>query len=200
MTTDHDQHRFIEKVLAKTGWSQTDLAHRAGLDPSTLSRFLTKGRDGHALRSSTIQRIASASGISLGESEPQVAGLAEAEASPYISGPREARNAAIKALQQGYENLDAWELNSRALENAGYKQGDVLLVGLGETPLTGDVVCAQIYDWNTGKAQTVFRLYQPPALVAATTDASLLKPYLVSDNAVAIKGVVLHCLRSRNNH
>jgi transcriptional regulator with XRE-family HTH domain len=198
MSSEINQHAFIETVLARTGWSQSDLAHRAGLDPSTLSRFLSKGRDGHALRANTIQRIANASGISFGEAPTsESTGMAEAEAEPYIFSADDGRAAAIRNLCGNRENVDAWTLNSRAIEGAGFKPGDILLVGLSETPLAGDVVCAQVYDFTKGRAETIFRLYQPPALIAATSDPSLLKPYLVSDSSVAIKGVVLHTLRSR---
>jgi SOS-response transcriptional repressor LexA len=101
------------------------------------------------------------------------------------------------ALAQGHGNLDPWTLKSRALESAGYLPGDILLVALGETPVAGDIVCAQIYDWNAGKAQTVFRLFQPPYLIAATTEASLLRPHVVDDEKVVIKGVVMNSLRGR---
>jgi transcriptional regulator with XRE-family HTH domain len=198
MSQTEDQHAFIDLVLAKTGWSQTDLAHRAGLDPSTLSRFLNKGRDGHALRPSSIQRISNAAGIPFGDFMPrQPEGLNESEADPYVYETPNSQAAAIRALCVNRENVDAWTLNSRAIEGAGYKPGDILLVGLGETPLAGDVVCAQVYDWAKGRAETIFRIYQPPALVASTSDASLLRPYLISDTSVAIKGIVLHVLRSR---
>jgi transcriptional regulator with XRE-family HTH domain len=191
MSISYDQHQFIETVLARTGWSQTDLANRAGLDPSTLSRFLTKGRDGHALRASTIQRISTVSGLPFGNS-PQVQSLSESEAEPYIFASEDGRAAAVKILIGNHSNVDAWTLNSRAIENAGFKPGDVLIVGLNETPLAGDIVCAQIYDWTKDQAETVFRIFQPPALISASADVSLLKPYLLSD-----KGVVLHSLRSR---
>jgi transcriptional regulator with XRE-family HTH domain len=198
MSQTEDQHAFIDLVLAKTGWSQTDLAHRAGLDPSTLSRFLNKGRDGHALRPSSIQRVSNAAGIPYGDLMPrQPEGLNESEADPYVYETPNSQAAAIRALCVNRENVDAWTLNSRAIEGAGYKPGDILLVGLGETPLAGDVVCAQVYDWAKGRAETIFRIYQPPALVASTSDASLLRPYLISDTSVAIKGIVLHVLRSR---
>ncbi|MGH6907913.1 MAG: hypothetical protein ACREDX_08660, partial [Aestuariivirga sp.] len=95
--------------------------------------------------------------------------------------------------------IDAWTLNSRALEGAGYRPGDILLVALDETPAAGDVVCAQIYDWVKAKAETVFRIFQPPYLVAATSDPQLMRPHLVDDAAVAIKGVVLQSLRGRGN-
>jgi transcriptional regulator with XRE-family HTH domain len=196
MTASEDQHSYIEMVLQRTGWSQTDLASRAGLDPSTLSRFLSKGRDGHALRANTIQRIATASGVAFGDFAP-VHGMAESEAEPYDFKNDDRRSDAIRALTGHRKNIDAWSLNSRALENLGYLPGDILLVGLSETPLAGDVVCAQIYDWTKGSAETVFRLYQPPALVGASNDFTLLKPYILGDNTVVVKGVVLHSLRSR---
>jgi transcriptional regulator with XRE-family HTH domain len=196
MTASDEQHSFIENVLSKTGWSQTDLANRAGLDPSTLSRFLTKGRDGHALRPSTIQRISSVSGVAFGNAAP-LQSMTEKEAEPYVFSRDDGRSAAVNALAKTRSNVDAWTLNSRALENAGYRPGDVLLVGLNETPLAGDVVCAQIFDWTKDQAETIFRIFQPPALIGASNDASLLKPYLLGDSSVVIKGVVLHTLRSR---
>ncbi len=196
MDAGEDQHKFIETVLTKTGWSQTDLANRAGLDPSTLSRFLTKGRDGHALRASTIARIAKASGVRFGK-DPTIQGLSDREAEPFEFDSFDSRTAAIKVLCGSDQNIDAWTLNSRALENIGYKPGDVLLVSLNETPHTGDIVCAQIYDWSKDQAETIFRLYQPPALLSASNDMSLLTPYVLGDSAVIIKGVVMHALRSR---
>ncbi len=60
-----------------------------------------------------------------------------------------------------------------------------------------DVVCAQVYDWARGKAETVFRLYEPPYLLSSTTDPKLLRPLVVDDDVVMIKGVVVASLRSR---
>jgi transcriptional regulator with XRE-family HTH domain len=195
MNETREHHAFIAKVMAKTGWSQSDLAARAGIDPSTLSRFLSKGRE---LRLTTIQRIAIASGVSFGDEPlPQSQGLSEGEALPYEFIAQDRRAVAIRLLCEQHENCDAWILKSRALESLGHMPGDVMIVGLNETPHIGDIICAQIYDWNKGGAETVFRIYQPPALIAATQDASLLKPYLLDDNTVVIKGVVLHSLRSR---
>ena len=91
----------------------------------------------------------------------------------------------------------AWTLKSRALELAGYRPGDILFVQLGTPALKGDVFCAQIYDWHAQRTETVFRIFQPPYLVAATADAELLRPYGADEESVVIKGVVLHTLRSR---
>jgi transcriptional regulator with XRE-family HTH domain len=198
MFDSSDQHAFIANVLAKTGWSQTDLASRAGLDPSTLSRFLSKGREGHALRPNTIQRIAQASGIGFNsKASPESSGMSEGEAKPYEFIEQDRRAVAIRLLCGQHENSDAWILKSRSLESLGHLPGDILIVGLNETPYVGDVVCVQVYDWVKSAAETLFRIYHPPALIAATQDANLLKPYLIGDNAVVVKGVVLHSLRSR---
>jgi hypothetical protein len=58
-------------------------------------------------------------------------------------------------------------------------------------------VCAQLYRWSEGRADTVFRLYEPPYLVAMTRDAELRKPALVDNDRVIIKGVVILTLRPR---
>jgi transcriptional regulator with XRE-family HTH domain len=198
MTTSDEQYEYISSVLSKTGWSQTDLAHRSGLDPSTLSRFLTKTRDGRALRVSTVQRIARVTGIAFGEKSPaEENSLAESEAAPYNYSTANELDGAIRALCKNRENTDAWILKSRALENAGYRVDDVLIVGLGQPPFAGDVVCAQIYNWSTGEAETIFRIYQPPALISSSNDPETQKPFLLSDSAVNVKGIVLHSIRTR---
>lgn len=205
LTEASEQRAYLVRVMDRTGWSQTELAARAGLDPSTLSRFLSGNRQGHALRSSTIRKIESVSGIATAAQSaanaPPAAGFAEPEALPFDLSRKGANTsvtaAAIAALMNGCNNLDAWTLHSRALESAGYRPGDILLVGLNETPVAGDVVCAQIYDWTTGKAETVFRLFHPPYLIAATSDPALLRPHVVDDAKVTIKGVVVNSLRGR---
>ena len=203
--TEHDgQRTYLHTVMERTGWTQTELAQRAGLDPSTLSRFLGGGREGHALRPSTIRKIEAVSGLvcsedgtNLTETQPADQGFAEAEAQPVLVPAQSPLHGVIAALAQGRANIDPWTLHSRALEGAGYRPGDILLVALDATPAAGDVVCAQIYDWMKGRAETVFRIFQPPYLVAVTGDPQLMRPHLVDDGAVVIKGVVLHSLRGR---
>ncbi|MBC8037747.1 MAG: helix-turn-helix transcriptional regulator [Rhizobiales bacterium] len=199
MSQEDEQRAYLASVMERTGWNQTELAQRAGLDPSTLSRFINGGREGHALRPGTIRKIEQASGLAVSGEAVAVAaqGFAESEASPFEVLAHSPFKAIIAALAQGRMNLDPWTLQSRALEGAGYRPGDILLVALDETPALGDVVCAQIYDWTKGRAETVFRIFQPPYLIAATGDPQLMRPHLVDDGAVTIKGVVLQSLRGR---
>lgn len=75
--------------------------------------------------------------------------------------------------------------------------GDVVVVDLAATPTRGDVVCAQVYRWHEGKAETVFRIFEPPYLVAASAAPALRMPLVVDNDRVMIKGVVTHSLRAR---
>lgn len=194
-----EQRNYLQNVMRRTGWTQSELALRAGLDPSTLSRFLTGDREGHALRGSTIRKIESVSGIGFGLAPPAtpLEGFAETEAEPILIEASSPLDAVVAALTRGRSNVDPWTLKSRALEGAGYRPGDILLVALDETPLAGDVVCAQLYDWNSGRAETVFRIFQPPYLVAASPDPALMRPHVVDDAAVQVKGVVINTIRNR---
>lgn len=204
MTDVGEQHSYIERVMQRTGWSQTELAARAGLDPSTLSRFLASAGTGRALRSTTIRKIEAVAGIPLRESDeepgvtqPAAGVFAEQEAEPLDASRRPSLRAVIETLSMGRGNVDPWVLKGTALEGAGYRAGDILLVALGETPLAGDVVCAQVYDWAAARAETVFRLFQPPYLVAACFDPKLMRPLVVDGAKVAIRGVVVTTIRGR---
>ncbi len=200
-TTDQaDQRHYIQTVMQRTGWTQSELALRAGLDPSTLSRFLTGDREGHALRASTMKKIEAVSGIGFGiaaPATPVAEGFAAPEAEPIRLEASSPLDAVVAALTRGRNNVDPWTLRSRALEGAGYRPGDILLVALDETPLAGDVVCAQLYDWASNRAETVFRIFQPPYLVAASPDPGLMRPHVVDDGAVQIRGVVINTIRNR---
>ena len=60
----------------------------------------------------------------------------------------------------------------------------------------GDIVCAQLYDFVRMKAETVFRIYEPPYLCTATFDRDNMTPVLIDKN-VGIKGPVVLSLRGR---
>lgn len=53
-----------------------------------------------------------------------------------------------------------------------------------------------VYD-RTGRAETIFRLYEDPFLVAATLDKGLMKPHLIDNDRVVVRGVVIASFRER---
>ena len=88
-----------------------------------------------------------------------------------------------------------WLIRNTVLKFAGYLPGDIAIVDLGETARESSIVCAQVYQWEQGRARTVFRIYEPPSLVAATDAPQARRPLVVDNNQVIIKGVVTDTLR-----
>ncbi len=195
------QRRWLERVEEVTGLTTSEIARRAGKHHTTLTGFKNKPERG-PLNSLTLQMISEATGVPLTEAArgtPAPSGMSE-EAEPYVATEDNAIAVAIRALIGGRPGVDPWRLRTHALEDAGYKPGDLVIVDLNAEPKAGNAVCAQVYDWERGRAETIWRIFEPPYLIAATADRSLRKPLLVDNQQVAIKGVVLpHRLRDDVN-
>lgn len=191
-----EQREWLLKVLDKTGLSGTALALKARLAQTTITRFLNDDEHGHALSARSIAAIEDAAGMRFGP-DPRPVGLRESEATPYDARKAPAELNFIQPIIGQANGIDPWMLRSRALETAGYLPGDVLIVDLNREPSPGDVVCAQLYDWARSKAETVFRLYEPPYLTVATFDNSLRKIFVVDNQTTVIKGVVIASIRPR---
>jgi hypothetical protein len=194
------QHRdYLRRVIAHTRKPPTRIAKEVGVAPSTLTRLLNENSIA-TLHARTISRLQDYSGISFFGGDPSAPstfrGLAE-DAVPFDAKDADpAVSAAIKALVGGRQAADPWTMRTRALERRGYLPGDIVIVDLGRRPEAGDSVCAQVYDWRRGAAETVMRVYDPPFLLEATHDDQLRKPLVVDNEQVIIKGVLLaHRLR-----
>jgi len=196
---------WLNDVLARTGETPSGLARRAGLATTTLTRFLNDP-DANMLGMRSVAKIAHVSGIQpaglprLAATNGPTRGMAEDEAVPFVAEAINDPTArAIEALIAGRNATDPWVLKTRALEAAGYLAGDIVIVDLNRPPQARDIVCAQDYRWNEGKAETVFRIYEPPYLVAACHDLELQeklrRPLVVDNDRVIIKGVVTDLLR-----
>jgi transcriptional regulator with XRE-family HTH domain len=199
-TRDEIVH-WLAQALEKTGQTPSALARHAGLATTTLTRFLND-RDAPMLSLRSIAKIAHVSGMQpagLPVSTGQPRGLAEAEAEPYAASD-DRIDRAVAALINGRNATDPWMLKTRAIEARGYLPGDIVIVDLNRKPEKNDIVCAQVYQWNAGKAETIWRLFDPPYLIAACFDPALAeqlqRPLLVDNDRVLIKGVVTSCLRA----
>jgi transcriptional regulator with XRE-family HTH domain len=191
---------WLKRLPELTGQTLTGIAREIGVSTSTLTKPANNPDHPHVMSFSTIAKIArryhipppSGMGDELAALLP---GFAADEASPFkFDGPPDF-NALIKAYIADRPGIDPWRLNARALELAGYVPGDVMIVDLNAAPRTRDVVVAQVFDHEMSRTETVWRLYERPYLVAATTDPSLLRP--IHEDAAAIKGVVLVSFRAR---
>lgn len=190
---------WISAIMERKGWKHTQLAREAGIDASTLSRFINETNPGSRLSTFSIDKIAALNILPPFEtaSAPAVRGLSENEATPYEAKPNDiVLKLIIDALKHGKNSIDAWQLHSRALEYAGYIPGDIMLIDLNEAPHDGDVVCAQVYNRN-GTAETVLRIFEHPWLVSATGDSASRKPLLVDNDRVVIRGTLMTSVRPR---
>jgi len=195
----HQKHvDWINFILRHKRWSTNRLASEAEVDPSTLSRLLKDPGKTRTLNSYSVEKIEKASGVPAFETSiaevPR--GLAERESDEFEARLSGGLNEAVRALKGERNEVDAWELGSRAVELAGYLPGDTLIVDMSARPEPGELVCAQVYDLSGG-AKTIFRIYEHPFLVAATTDPSLFKPLLIDNERVVVRGVVTASFRQR---
>lgn len=184
------QQDWLRQVIADTGLSASRIAKLAGVSDTTLTRFLNDDSYEGALTPLTLARIQEITG----KAAPGApTGFAE-DAEPW-SGDDETASA-LAALVGGRANAHAMTLRAESLMMVGYRPGDILIVDMAATPRAGDVVCAQI-EQGVG-ARTVFRVYQPPMLVAAGVDPLAARPDLIDGERVRIAGVVTDALRRRD--
>ncbi len=124
-------------------------------------------------------------------------GFAESDVAQWVPKPERAEGpdieAMAKALGGGRNGVDIWRVKSRAMALAGYLEGDYMLVDTHQrdTCQSGDVVLAQVYDFNVGAATTIFRRFQAPVLLAASADPAEWGVHVVDHNAVVIMGKVV---------
>lgn len=174
---------WLTDVMRRTGLKATPLARRAGLSPSTLIRALDD-QNPSMLERRSITKIAQTFGVA--EPGAGVAtGMAE-DLLPY----RETAQPRVDIKADQYLRV----IGSRVLDLIGYLPGDVVLLDMSETAAEGDAVDAQVYD-RSG-ADTVLRYYDPPYLVARSTQPELAaKPLLVDGERVRIAAVVVYAQR-----
>lgn len=178
---------WIKRAMERRGWTANRLAKEAGLAPSTVHRALNDPR--FVTSTTTLEKIATATGLP--SPVHSGTGFAEADAVPLDAAdiPSSLRPADAEVV---------WELKTRAAELAGFLPGDLVLLDPRITPRAGDLVCAQVYNFQLGTAETVFRLFEPPYLITRTMDPSITaKPLLVDDERVKVWGVAVRSLRTR---
>lgn len=182
---------WIDEIKTRFNVETPEVARRAGVSPGTIYRWFDDDASFQPSRA-TLRKIAAAFGVEMpGEPNWKPKGFEDAELVAMVG--EQIPESLRASIDQG-----VWRMTTRALELLGILPGDVLLVDLRETPRSGDVVCAQIYDFQRGDAETKLRLYEPPYLLTATMDAALREPPIYVDGERAVvRGVVTRMLRER---
>lgn len=195
--------QWFQSLQRRRGVTSFDLGERLGRDRTIVARILG-GRQKMTFDQAKV--FAEALDVPLpdvleraGITDPASAqqaqpGFREADAAPWIpsNNGRDDRHQKM-ALDLGQRpGIDVWTVNNRSMALAGYLPGDKMLVDTRNPTAarTGDVVVAQVYDWQNGTAKTVLRQFQRPALVAHSADPEHWISHIVDDNNVAIRGIV----------
>lgn len=190
---------WISALEHTLGLKPSKIAAEAGLSDTTLTRLFWEDYAG-TLSQMTIAKVKKRFGVAGPGEAPSagaaVPGFSEGDRVVFSNDNGDADIARIvEAMRAGRNAVEPWRLRSRALEGEGILPGDIVMVDLNGQPATGDAVCAQVYDLRRGTAETVFRLFEPPFLVAASQEAALRRPLLVDNERVAIVGVVVGSVR-----
>ncbi len=185
---------WLEMLARKYKVSPRQIATRAGISPSTIYRALEE--DGQFVMSTTkLAQVADAFGEDVPDFQAdraaKPAGFAEDELVRF-------EGSAAGLPDTPPHNQGFWTITNNALSLEGYRPGDIVVVDMGVEPQPGDVVCAQVYNFNRGTAETVLRVYAPPYLLVRTMDAGFdLKPLYVDNERVVIRGTVVRMVRER---
>lgn len=194
---------WLQDLERWTGKSLSRIADEAGLSDTTLTR-LRRENDG-TLLDVTIQAIKQRHQVP-GPFDNMLSGngrilYAREEATPYDVAAEDDANLkrAIEALVAKRNAVFCYRLKTRALELSGYLPGDIVLVDQNRPPAHNDAVCAQIVDYRTGSAETVWRLFQQVGgvrlLQPRAQDAEAFAGYVVDDDRVSIAGVIVGAVR-----
>lgn len=193
------QRSWLQGVIERANTTATQVARAGRLNPSTLTRFLTDDKRGTVLSTATIAAISDATGetppadiLALDAPAPPPATRRDTEAELWRDGPGALP---IRAMIAGDPNLSAWTIGNDLLTLAGVRRGDVVVIDQRLAARDGDVVCAQIEEGYG--ARTIFRLWRPPLLIAASADPMAAKPEIVDGERVRIAGVMVGLLRLR---
>ncbi|KAB6717737.1 helix-turn-helix transcriptional regulator [Roseobacter sp. TSBP12] len=126
-------------------------------------------------------------------------GFSESDAEPYRASPAAMSTTnKIAALFGQRPGVDVWTINTEAMRLGGYLPGDKILLDTHKSEITraGDVVIAQIYNWQSGEVKTVLRRHEPPVLIADSLVEEDRRVLVVDGNNVVIKGKVVAQWRS----
>lgn len=186
---------WVRAVARHLNLSASDLALKSGLAASTLTRYLNDRSGTIGISQRSLDAVSEYSGIALNvmPGERRLRGMGEPEAVPFEADetpwPKWVRET-VAALHAESNGVDPWVMRSWSLDLIGILPGDILMMDLNAKPKAGDIVCAQITDWTTGQAETVFRRFDPPFISSHSAKLGPQKPDLVDDDRVSIRGVM----------
>lgn len=182
-----------EDIAAKRGMSRTNVSHiLTGRQPMTLEWAKAFAETLQVDLGTILERA--------GVADPQQAqqinpGFSDSDAAPFVAGPASGAGNQARTVAElfggGRPGVDIWQVKSAAMSLAGLLAGDYMLVDTHQAERTkpGDVVVAQVY--SRAGATTVLRRFEPPVLVAASTDPADQRVHVIDGVNVVVRGKVV---------
>ena len=192
--------KWFKAQQKKAGVTAEDIAREIGRDRSVVSRVYV-GRQKMTLElaqafakvlqvdvATVLEKAGVGTDTTIAQLRP---GFSESDAAPWQGQDRQPKSIAA-VLGMDRPGIDIWRAKSRAMCLHGILPGDYLLVDthVSERVSAGDVVLAQIYNNNNATAATVIRRFEPPVLVAASSDPADQRVHVVDGVNVVIRGKV----------
>lgn len=198
---------WFKQQSRKVGKTTSDLAEALGRDRTVISHIYTGRRrmtyDDAKVFASVLETpladILFRAGMATEEeTQQQQPGFSESDALPWIPKPDDRNLIVASQLGGGRNGVDVWKVKSNSMMLAGLMAGDLMLIDTLQRDRckAGDIVIAQVYDYQVGNATTLLRRYDPPALVTASTDPADWRTHIVDDNNVVIMGRVIASWRA----
>ena len=196
--------KWFKAQQKKVGVTAEDIARKMGRSRSNVSNILT-GKQRMSVEWAKafaevldvpLATILEKSGTLDAPVARQIApGFAESDAAVWLPGPGLAEAAVVKSVAAALgerPGVDVWRVNAPSMALAGLLTGDLMLVDShqAERVRAGDVVIAQVYGRHAS-ASTVLRRFEPPVLVAASTDPADARVHVVDGENVVIRGKVV---------
>ena len=194
---------WVKAVASHMNLSVSDLARRAGMSPSTLTRFINDKSDKLTITDRTLDAISAYSGIQkyVQPGSRRAPGFGEPDAVVFDQGGSELPawvKEAVRVARGQRNGVEAWIMKGRTLDLLGILPGDVVIIDQNARPRAGDIVCAQVTDLATGSTEMVMRRFDPPFIHAHSAKLGPLRPELVDDERVVIVGVEIGVIRPRH--
>jgi hypothetical protein len=176
---------WLQALMSRFGVTPKDIQDATGVNQATLYRWLREENDAtldNAMRIASHYRMALPGGGT-------ALGLRESEAAQWTEELPE-------TPQELPFHQSWWRIGNRALELSGVLPGDAALLDQHAQARAGDIVIAQIYNFERGAAETKIRYFDGLYLQTRTMDRSVEeRPIPVDGERAAIVGRIVKITR-----
>ncbi len=178
-----EQKNRLREILERHGLRPTNLAELAGLDRSTITRFMNNPRKNSKLSTTTMEKIEQAAA-----QIPQ-----QIQKIPVSVNKTFAKDECIESTVAFNKSSFFYVMIGESLCYRGINKGDILVINAQITPKAGDIVQAAYI--HEEQKQIIMRLYSPPFLLNCGIIGDEKPAYLIGVDKIEILGVAEYAIK-----